>query len=141
MQDDVRAALDIHPAAPPRDRTIDITTYGASSKQPRRIETWFHHVDGRWFLSGSPGRRDWYANLRADPRLVVHLKHGVRADLEARAVPVVDAEEKRRVITLILEALEEMGGWTTAAPENVDAWTAGSPLVELEFGEDPEVAG
>lgn len=133
MNDEARAALDIAPHAPARDRTIDITTYGAISGKPRRIETWFHHVDERWFLSGSPGRRDWYANLPKDPRLIVHLKHGVQADLDARAVVITEPQEKRRIVTLILQALDEMGGWTTAAPENIDAWTAGSPLVEIVF--------
>ena len=74
MDAETRAALD-------RDRTIDITTTGRRSGQPRRIETWFYNVDGRIYLSGSPGRRDWYANLQADPRLVFHLKQNVRADL------------------------------------------------------------
>ncbi|WP_197522331.1 nitroreductase/quinone reductase family protein [Occultella aeris] len=133
MKDDVRAALEITPQAPTRDRTIDITTYGASSGMPRRIETWFHHVDGRWFLSGRPGRRDWYANLRKNPQLVVHLKHHVQADLPATAVLITDPRERRRIVTLILRGLEQMGGWTNASDENVQAWVAGSPLVEIDF--------
>ncbi|MFF2650152.1 nitroreductase/quinone reductase family protein [Streptomyces sp. NPDC058045] len=136
MNDDVHAALDIAPDASSRERTVDITTYGASSGEPRRIEIWFHHVDGRWFLSGSPGRRDWYANLLKDPRMVVHLKHGVTADVAARGVQITDPHEKRRLVTLILHGLERMGGWTTASAENIDAWTRGSPLVEIEFEEN-----
>lgn len=133
LSDDIRAALDIDSVAPSLDRTIDITTYGASSGKPRRIETWLHHVDGRWFLTGSPGRRDWYANLRKNPQLIVHLKQGVRADLDALAVAITESGERRRIVTLILRALETMGGWTTAAPDNIDAWTAGSPLVEIRL--------
>ena len=45
------------------DQTIDITTIGRRSGAPRRIETWFHRVNGRVYLTGTPGRRDWYANL------------------------------------------------------------------------------
>ncbi|MCZ6867371.1 MAG: nitroreductase/quinone reductase family protein [Chloroflexi bacterium] len=41
-----------------RDRVIDITTIGRKTGQQRRIEIWFHHVDGKLFISGSPGRRD-----------------------------------------------------------------------------------
>ena len=41
------------------DRTIDITTQGRNSGEPRRIEIWFYRYDGRIFLSGSPGTRDW----------------------------------------------------------------------------------
>lgn len=46
---------------------------------------------------------------------------------------ITEPGEKRRIVALILQALEEMGGWTTAAPENIEAWTAGSPLVEIVF--------
>lgn len=135
MNTEVHEELDIAPDASSRDRTIDITTYGAASGSPRRIEIWFHHVDGRWFLSGSPGRRDWYANLLKNPRMLVHLKHGETADLPAKGLPITDPHEKRRLITLILRGLEKMGGWTTASEENIDAWTWRSPLVEIEFEE------
>ena len=69
MDEAVRSTLRLAPDASGAQRTIDITTYGARSGEPRRIEIWFHYVEGRWYLTGSPGRRDWYANLRADPRL------------------------------------------------------------------------
>ena len=83
-----------------RNRTIDITTTGAKSGRPRRIETWAW-VDGdTLYLTGSPGRRDWYANLRAHPDFTLHLKHGVQADVQVRARPIVDHAEER------LEALD-----------------------------------
>jgi F420H(2)-dependent quinone reductase len=45
------------------DRVIDITTTGRKTGEPRRIEIWFHRLDGRYFITGAPGRpRDWYAN-------------------------------------------------------------------------------
>ncbi len=138
MKDDVRAALEIPAGASARDRTIDLTTYGAATGKPRRIEMWFHHVDGRWFLSGSPGRRDWYANVRGDPRLIVHLKRRVRADLPARGVPIVDQAERRRLFALILAGLREMSRDASAYARDLDAWTAGSPLVEILFDEHPE---
>ncbi|OIV38718.1 hypothetical protein BIV57_04335 [Mangrovactinospora gilvigrisea] len=133
MNDEIRAALAIAADAAPGDRTIDITTYGAASGQMRRIEIWFHHVDGRWFLSGRPGRRDWYANLRKDPRLIVHLKHGVRADLPATGVPITDPDAKRPIINLILRGLQAMNGWATGSADEIEAWIAGSPLVEIRF--------
>jgi deazaflavin-dependent oxidoreductase (nitroreductase family) len=118
MDAEARAAL-------ARDRTIDITTTGRRSGLPRRIETWFYNVDGRIYLSGSPGRRDWYANLQADPRLVFHLKESVRADLPARARPITDAEERRRVVTGIFALLGRLG--------DPDEWEARSPIAEVEF--------
>src|SRR5436190_7892050 len=69
------------------DRTVDITTTGARSGKPRRIETWTWIAEGTVYLTGSPGRRDWYANLKANPELVLHLKRGEPIDLPARARP------------------------------------------------------
>lgn len=132
MNEEIRRALDIAPNAPARERTIDITTSGARSGAPRRIETWLHHVDGRWFLSGRPGTRDWYANVRANPRLTVHLKRGVQADLPATGRTVIDPEERRSVLSLILGGLAGMTDGNAAA-HDLDAWVADSPLVELTF--------
>ena len=118
MDDDARAALE-------RDRTIDITTTGRRSGQPRRIETWFYNVDGRVFLSGTPGRRDWYANLVANPEFVFHLKQSTRADLPARARLVTDPAERREIVKGIFR--------TRAASGDVDRWVEGSPIAEVVF--------
>jgi hypothetical protein len=64
-----------------RDRVIDITTTGRKSGQPRRIEIWFHRLDGRLFITGLPGHRSWYANLLANPAFTFHLKGSAKADL------------------------------------------------------------
>ena len=103
-----------------RDRTIDITTTGARSGLPRRIETWAWPDGDRLYLTGTPGRRDWYANLRANPDFTVHLKHGVQADLPARARPIEEPGERRAIFARL-------------RPAQVDAWTAGAPLIEVEF--------
>jgi deazaflavin-dependent oxidoreductase (nitroreductase family) len=108
------------------DRTIDITTVGRQSGEPRRIEIWFYRHDGRIFLSGSPGRRDWYANLVANPDFTFHLKGSVQADLPARARPITDEAERREVVTGILDDLGRGYG-------GADEWVAGSPLAEVEF--------
>jgi deazaflavin-dependent oxidoreductase (nitroreductase family) len=107
------------------DRTIDITTTGRKSGQPRRIEIWFYRADGRFFLSGEPGRRSWVANLLAHPELTFHLKESVHADLPARATPVTDPEERRAIFTMILEDLE--------MSEDLEAWVDRSPLIEITF--------
>ena len=100
MDERVRQAL-------ANDRTIDITTTGRSSGLPRRIETWFYRVDDQIYLTGSPGRRDWYANLLANPDFTFHLKQSVAADLPARATPITDPEERRAIFERILSDL----GW------------------------------
>ena len=119
MDEQVKHALE-------NDRTIDITTLGRNSGQPRRIEIWFYRYDGRIFLSGSPGTRDWYANLLKDPEFTFHLKGSVQADLPAIARPVTEEAERREVIAGILDELGRGSG-------RVGEWVAGSPLAEVEF--------
>jgi len=81
-----------------RGHTIDITTTGRRTGQPRRIEIWMLDVDGRFFITGTPGRRDWLANLTDHPDLVVHLKRHAHVDLPARAEVVSDPVTRRRVL-------------------------------------------
>jgi deazaflavin-dependent oxidoreductase (nitroreductase family) len=117
MDDQVKRALE-------RDRTIDIITTGRKSGQPRRTEIWFHRLDDRLYITGLPGPRDWYANLLANPEFTFHLKESVRADLPARARPILDEVERRAILTEITTML---GG------RDLDAWMESSPLVEVEL--------
>ncbi len=112
------------PRALARGHTIDITTTGRRTGRPRRIEIWFHNVDGRLFISGRPGRRGWYANLRANPEFTFHLKQTVRADLPARATVIHDPAERRTIMQRILRQLDRSA--------DLEAWVRGSPLVEVE---------
>ncbi len=77
--------------------TVDITTYGVRSGRPRRIEIWIVKPGARVILCGTPGPRDWMANLAADPRLVVHLKEGIVADVPATATEVTDHAVRREI--------------------------------------------
>lgn len=103
--------------------TIDITTIGRSSGQPHRVEIWFHSIDERLYITGLPGRRDWYANLMATPAFTFHLKEGVQADLAARAVPITADAERRAVFGVLLPRLGRGG--------ELEVWLAQSPLVEV----------
>ncbi|MCY4525719.1 MAG: nitroreductase/quinone reductase family protein [Anaerolineaceae bacterium] len=107
------------------DLTIDITTTGRRSGQPRRLEIWFHELEGRWYITGSPGTRDWLANLLARPQFTFHLKESLQADLPARAIPVSDEAERRRVLGGIFAGKD--------TPEKLESRVAGSPLVEVVF--------
>ncbi|WP_426242953.1 nitroreductase/quinone reductase family protein [Nocardioides sp. LHG3406-4] len=135
----VARALALGPESSAQDHTIDITTIGARSGQPRRIEIWFHRVDGKWYLSGMPMPRSWNANLRANPRFTVHLKHGVRADLPATAHAVDDEETRERVMTEILKTQDRPATGGRAPRQHLSDWLAGSPLVEIVF-DDQELA-
>ena len=128
------SALSITRASSARERTVDITTIGARTGQARRIEIFFYRALGRWFLSSTPARRSWYANLLATPAFTFHLKHGVRADLAATALPVSDPEERRRIFAEIVDDLNQPSnpGWI-AQPTHLEDWVDGSPLLEIRF--------
>ena len=116
-----------------QDRTIDITTIGRRSGKPRRMEIWFHNLGGRIYISGLPGRRGWYANLLAQPEFVFHLKETVEADIRARARPVTNLSERETVLRDLLGGIGRR--------EALAAWVADSPLVEVEFIDDPNAPG
>lgn len=120
MNDDVRSALS-------RGGTIDITTNGRRTGQPRRIEIVFHRIDGRIWISGIPSRRkrSWLANLEADSRLTFHLKGPVAvADLPATARIVSDPEERRPILARVAQA------WRRT---DLDRMVEQSPLIEVSI--------
>ena len=95
------AATNTLRAALNQSQVIDLTTTGRTSGQPRRIEIFLHHDDGLLFISGMPRAdrpRDWISNIRADARVVVHLKQSVHADVPATARVVDDPDERRPLI-------------------------------------------
>jgi deazaflavin-dependent oxidoreductase (nitroreductase family) len=118
MDDRIRQALE-------HGGVIDITTTGRKTRRPRRIEIWFHNLNGRLYITGLPGSRDWYANLLAHPEFTFHLKAKTRADLPARATPITDETRRRSILSGILDKLGRSG--------SLEAWVRGSPLVEVEL--------
>jgi len=117
MNDDIRAAL-------AEGQVIDITTTGRKTGEPRRKEIVFHSIGGRVYISGVPRqqKRDWLANLEADPHFTFHLKGEVVADLPATARIITDPDERRRV----LQPIAEKWGW-----DDVEEGVRYSPLVEV----------
>jgi deazaflavin-dependent oxidoreductase (nitroreductase family) len=132
----VARALDVGPHSSRAERTIDITTTGRRSGLPRRVEVWFHQVDGRWYITGMPVRRSWYANVRANPRFTFHLKHGIHADLPATATPV-DEPTRRRVMTEVLKLQNRADlGIQLGGEQDLDLWLGRSPLIEVVFDDE-----
>jgi deazaflavin-dependent oxidoreductase (nitroreductase family) len=107
-----------------RSRIIDITTTGRHTGRPRRIEIAIHPIGGRLYISGMPSRRTraWIHNLAADPRITIHLKGDVRADLPGRARVITDPEERRPILERIARI------WRRT---DVDTMVAHSPLIEV----------
>lgn len=104
-------------------KTIDLTTTGRRSGRSRRIEIWWFRVDGRFIISGTPGNRDWLANIQADPSVIVHVDG---ADIPARAVPIDDIEFRRRFFT------RPATSWYSTQAE-LDRLVRSSPMVEIVF--------
>jgi deazaflavin-dependent oxidoreductase (nitroreductase family) len=118
MSEEVRGAIE-------SDRLIDITTTGRNSGSARRTEIWFHNLDGHVYITGRPGRRSWFANLLANPDFTFHLKESVRAELQARARPIVEDSERRTVLGAIVGRMDD--------DQDLDQWLRGSPLIEVVF--------
>jgi deazaflavin-dependent oxidoreductase (nitroreductase family) len=123
MDDAIRKALS-------RGHTIDITTRGRRTGQPRRIEIVFHNFGGRLFISGMPSlrKRAWLANLEADPNFTFHLKDpAAPADLPATARVITDEAERRAIMAQVA------GVW---GRRDVDTMVAFSPLVEVSLADE-----
>ncbi len=126
----------IGPTATFAERTIDITTTGRRSGEPRRIEIVFYRFDDSVYLTGipSPRPRGWLLNLAADPHLVFHLKHDVVADLPAIATVITDPGERRRVLSQVVEEFNDRHTSDSPWPRAVlDDWVEQSPLARVSF--------
>ncbi|MCH8849175.1 MAG: nitroreductase family deazaflavin-dependent oxidoreductase [Chloroflexi bacterium] len=117
MNDRIRLALD-------SDRLVDITTTGRNTGKQHRIEVALRHLDGQIYLSNSPGPRDWAANLLAKPELTYHLKQSAQIDVAARATPITDVDEKRKLLTDILAKEDHL--------DQLEARMEGSHLFRVE---------
>ena len=117
---------DVIEAALERGHTIDITTTGRRSGEPRRLEIVFHNVDGRIYISGTPypRKRRWLLNLEANPHLIFHLKGKTKADLLATARVIDDGAERRRILPYIARAWKR---------DDLERMVRYSPLIEVSF--------
>ena len=117
MTEAIRAALT-------QGGLIDLTTTGRRTGEPRRVEIVFHAIDGRIVISGMPRRekRAWLANIEADPRVTIHLKRGVVADLPGAARVVTDEAERRALLASVAR---------TWGRDDVEVMVRYSPLIEV----------
>jgi deazaflavin-dependent oxidoreductase (nitroreductase family) len=121
LDDRVREALT-------RSQVIDMTTTGRKSGQARRVEIVMHNLGGRIYISGMPfrQRRGWIANIEANPRITIHLKRGIRADVSATAREISDPKERRPLLEQIARV------WKRS---DVDTMMNYSPLIEVNLKE------
>lgn len=118
------------------DRTIDIITTGAKSGLPRRTEIWFWNIEGRIIICGTPSaggeegphaRRDWLANLRANPEFLFCLKESVQVELPARAEIITDPDDRRAIMSA------PQTRWYREQVGSIEELVANSPIVEVFF--------
>jgi hypothetical protein len=117
MDPNVRRALS-------HGHTIDSTTTGRVTGQPRRIEIVFHNFGGRLYITGMPNahrKRAWLLNLEADPSFTFHLKAPVQADLPATARVITDPTERLPIVEKVARI------WR----QDPAVMAAHSPLVEV----------
>jgi len=107
------------------DGLIDMTTIGKKTGKPHKVEIAFHNFDGVLYISGMPGKRDWYANLSANPQFTFHLKQSTQADIPAKAIPITDEAERRRVLSKVVKK------WNRQ--DQLETFVQSSPLVEVQL--------
>ncbi len=106
-----------------RTRTVDLTTIGRRSGLPRTVEIWWFHVDDRFIITGTPGRRDWLANIRANPHVTISTPFG---EFHATVREIDDAAFRRRVF----EAPEI--GWY-ASQADLQRLVDTAPMIEVDL--------
>jgi F420H(2)-dependent quinone reductase len=139
MRDDIARALALGGSPVIAERTVDITTKGRTSGEPRRIEIVFYQFEGDVYLSGIPAakRRSWLANLAAEPLFTFHLKNGITADLAATATVIDDPGERRSVLSLFVDQFNERRTPDSPYPVALlDDWVESSPLAKVTFLEN-----
>jgi deazaflavin-dependent oxidoreductase (nitroreductase family) len=109
------------------DRLIDITTLGSKTGKPHKVEIVFHNFDGRLYITGRPGKRDWYANMVAHPQFTFHLKQSAQADIPAKAIPITDEAARRQVLAKVVEKWNRQN--------ELEAFVQSSPLVEVQLAD------
>lgn len=109
-------------------RTIDLTTLGRRSGRESRVEIWWFQVEGRFFITGTPGSRDWYANVTSDSRVTIHV---AGHDLPAVAVPVHDAALRARVFD------DPQTRWYSTQSQR-ERLIDEAPMIEIRFPDGSE---
>jgi deazaflavin-dependent oxidoreductase (nitroreductase family) len=84
---------------------IRTTMRGRRSGRPRTVETTYVWDGGtRLYLSGYPGRRDWVANMAANPDVMLHTVEGSRwYDVPAYARVLRDRNERLQHLLAFIE--------------------------------------
>ena len=84
-------------------------------------------VDDRYVITGIPGKRDWMANLKADPCMIVHVPIGAEmVDLDATSRAVTDEAFRRTDFT------SPHISWYATQAQHATL-VAAAPMIEVVF--------
>ncbi|HLF44401.1 MAG TPA: nitroreductase/quinone reductase family protein [Acidimicrobiia bacterium] len=109
-----------------------ITTTGRKTGLSRRVEIYFHQFDGDYYLTGRPGfKRDWEANIKANPDFTLHLKRGFTADVPVVGETEPDPEERAAIIFRALT--ESWGSEPEKARANLDYYVNTAPFIRFRL--------
>jgi hypothetical protein len=123
MDTDIKEALD-------RGGIADIITTGRKSGLPRRVEIYFHQFDGEYYLTGRPGfKRDWVANIQANPEFILHLKRGLDAEVPVIGEP--EPDPKRRAAILFRALTESWGVEERKANADLGIYVDTAPFIRF----------
>lgn len=103
--------------------TVDLTTIGRNSGRPSTVEIWAWWFEDRYLITGTPGPRDWLANILADPTVFVDVQ-GNRVAGRARVVD--DLEIRRRFFET------RQASWYSTQAE-LDHLVRAAPMIEITF--------
>lgn len=106
-----------------RIRTVDLTTIGRQSGLRRTVEIWWFHVDDRFIITGTPGRRDWLANVRAHPEVTIATPFG---EYGGTATEIDDQTFKTRVFE------DPAIGWYSSQAQ-LEHLVEASPMIEVRL--------
>jgi deazaflavin-dependent oxidoreductase (nitroreductase family) len=106
-----------------RIRTIDLTTLGRRSGRPATVEIWWFHSEDRFIVTGTPGRRDWYANVLANPTVQVRARS---EEYQGRAKVVNDREFRQRFFT------DGAARWYSTQSQ-LNSLVERAPMIEIEL--------
>jgi deazaflavin-dependent oxidoreductase (nitroreductase family) len=110
----------------PLTGTCDLSTTGRRSGQDRRVKIWYVIIDGQIVVTGTPGARNWLANLRDHPDAILHLRDPSR-DLPVTPEEVTDQAKRRRLV----EEARRIQPWCADQPYSIEDWVAYAPMVVL----------
>jgi hypothetical protein len=95
------------------------------------VEIYFHQFDGDYFLTGRPGfKRDWEANIKANPEFTLHLKRGITVDVPVVGEPEADPEARGAIIFRALT--ESWGSEPERARAHLDHYVDTAPFIRFK---------